>query len=112
MPGHYGFREQWNSVQMIRHNNEGIQDDIRKMNRYGIPRRNHDVPCLAGYYRAVDDVTEDALSVSRANSDEIRPGLGIIESRQAQRLPPSRWLQMIRSRPRAVFLNNLGHDES
>jgi len=107
MPGPYGFGESENAMEMIRHNNEGIQDNTRKMNRYCIPTRNHDVPCLAAYHQAIRDLTEDALPVSRAKSDEVRSGLGIIEFRQPELLPESRCIQMIRLTRRAVPLKNL-----
>lgn len=81
MPGPYRFVEQENTVEVVRHNNEGIQDEIRKVNRYCIPARNHDVPCLAPYHGALYDLAEETLVVSGANGYEIRSLLGIVESR-------------------------------
>lgn len=81
MPGPDRFVEQENAVEVVRHNNEGIQDDIRKVSWYCVPARDHDVPCLAPYHRALYDLAEETLVVSGADGYEIRSRPGVVESR-------------------------------
>jgi hypothetical protein len=112
MPGPYGIREQENAMEMVRHHDEGVQHNVREVIQNGIPANRCGLRYLVGYHLAAHNLTKQTLPMSGADGYEIRPRLGIVESRQAQLLPQSRCLQMIRSTARTLFLNNLGHDEA
>jgi len=112
MPGPYGFGEQQNAMDMVRHDNKGVQRNVREVIRNGIPTSPYGLCDLVEYHLVIYDLAEQIFPAPGADGYEIRARLGIIESRQAQFLPKSQCLQMIRSTARRLFLNNLGHDEA
>jgi len=58
MPGHYGFGEQENPMEMVGHNNAGIQGNLRKVIWNDIPTRPYGLCDLVGYDPAVYDLAE------------------------------------------------------
>ena len=89
MPGPYGFTEQKNSMEMVRHHHKCIQSNIRKMNRNTVPTGRNNVRSRVAYHLPIYNLAKDALAVARADSNEVRPRLGIVESWEPQLLPQS-----------------------
>ena len=69
-----------NPMKMIRHHHEFIQIDIREMFRQGLPHRLHDASGCIQMHDPRLDVTETRQPPMRADGNEIRARLPVIES--------------------------------
>ena len=84
-----------NSMDMVRHHNEFVQCCVWEMIGDGAPTLRCNPTCLVQCHFTIRDITEQTRAVVRANGEEIRPGLGIIISTQADGSAVVVWLMMI-----------------
>ena len=77
-------------MNMIRHDHERVQFDMRIMLRQLLPCRFHDPACFTQNDMILNDVAQDAGSVANTDRHEIRPRLGVIVLSQAQGSAPVR----------------------
>ena len=75
------------AVQVVWHYNERVQSYFRPNSLRGVPFRVHDISQRVAVHLSRDHLTEEQLSLMRADCDEIRSRACIIVSRQSNRTP-------------------------
>jgi hypothetical protein len=75
------------AVQVVRHHNERVQSYFRPSALRGVPFRVHDISQRVAVHLSLDDLTEQQLSLMRADCDEIRSRAGVVVSPQSNRTP-------------------------
>ena len=73
MPGPYGFGEQQNAMDMVRHDNKGVQRNVREVIRNSTPTRTYGLRHLVGYHLAIYDLAEEIFPASGTDGHKIRP---------------------------------------
>src|SRR5579863_3458936 len=77
MPGHCILQQQ-DSVQVIGHNHEFIQRDVRNVLRNIVPTRRHHGTDLVQAHLVRHDLTEQTFSIYRTERDKVRPDSRIV----------------------------------
>ena len=74
-------------VNMIRHDDEGVEADARELRRQEVPSAAAIFPEIRKTGRSLKDPAQIEGAILSADCDEVRAGLGIIVVRQSNRSP-------------------------
>ena len=75
------------AVEMVRHDDERVQVDIRDVVRDGGPTAGDDLAQLVRLEYAVHHVTEDMVTLAGADGDEVGACLGVVVFTEADGAP-------------------------
>jgi len=89
MPRPYGDDQY--AVDMIGHDDEFIQFDVRKMPGNFVPTFHHDLAVFVQSHFAIYHVPQQTFPIARADGDEIRADLGVIVFFQTDGSAVMRW---------------------
>src|SRR5713101_3415043 len=81
----YGRTDNTDRMEVIRHNNESAQFNVRPHLRRAYPLLLHNLPALIQLHLAFNNVTEHAALVVGANRNEICAGLPVIVTSKPNR---------------------------
>lgn len=91
------------AVEMVRHDHERVQPDVRARRCCLVPFHLHDAPGLCQVHHAVPDFPEQRQPIPRADGHEIRAGRAVIEKGQANRATVVRHGGIFRHKTQALL---------